>query len=134
MGTPRAGSRVGRSRCVAGTAYGLTPWGEGRKRMQAYSRSFARVYNLRWSDFSRHVAPRIQEFYESTPLGQDNRHLLDVCCGTGQLAVHFLERGYKVTGLDLSDEMLHYARQNAASYVERGRARFVQGDAADFEL
>ena len=67
-------------------------------------------------------------------LGQTNRRLLDVCCGTGQLAVHFLDRGYRVTGLDLSDEMLTYARQNAASYVESGRARFLAGDAADFAL
>jgi SAM-dependent methyltransferase len=102
--------------------------------MQAYSRSFARVYNMRWSDFSRHVAPRIQAYYESTSLGQENKRVLDLCCGTGQLAVHFLERGYDVTGLDLSDEMLHYARQNAAPYIERGSARFVQGDAADFDF
>jgi SAM-dependent methyltransferase len=102
--------------------------------MQAYNRSFARVYNLRWSDFSRHVAPRIQAFYESTSLGQSNRRVLDVCCGTGQLAVHFLERGYQVTGIDLSDEMLHFARQNAAPYVAGGEARFVQGDAASFHL
>lgn len=100
--------------------------------MQAYSSSFARVYNLRWSDFSRHVAPRIQTYYEGASLGQENKHVLDVCCGTGQLAVHFLERGYHIVGLDLSEEMLHYARQNAAPFIERGRARFVQGDAADF--
>jgi len=100
--------------------------------MQAYSSSFARVYNLRWSDFSRHVAPRILAYYESAGLGQKNRHVLDVCCGTGQLAAYFLERGYHVTGLDLSEEMLHYARQNAAPYIEQGRARFVQGDAAGF--
>jgi len=102
--------------------------------MQAYSSSFARVYNLRWSDFSRHVAPRIQGYYESAGLGQRNRRLLDLCCGTGQLAVYFLERGYGVIGLDLSDEMLQYARQNAEPYIEQGSARFVQGDAADFYL
>ena len=102
--------------------------------MQAYNRGFAHVYNLRWNEFSQRVAPRIQACYESTPLGQVNRALLDVCCGTGQLAVHFLEQGYKVTGLDLSEEMLHHARQNAATYIDRGQARFVQGDAADFDL
>jgi SAM-dependent methyltransferase len=102
--------------------------------MQAYNSSFARVYNQRWSDFSRHVAPHIQAHYESTPLGKENRHVLDVCCGTGQLAVHFLERGYSVIGLDLSDKMLYYARHNAAPYVERGQAQFVQGDAADFAI
>jgi SAM-dependent methyltransferase len=30
--------------------------------------------------------------------------------------------------------MLHYARQNAAQYIERGSARFLQADAADFSL
>jgi len=57
-----------------------------------------------------------------------------VCCGTGQLAQHFLEQGYRVTGIDLSPSMLHYARQNNAPYVEAGQARFLQADAADFAL
>jgi SAM-dependent methyltransferase len=102
--------------------------------MQAYNRGFARVYNLRWNEFSQHVAPRIQTYYESTPLGQRSRSLLDVCCGTGQLAVHFLEQGYTVTGLDLSEEMLQHACQNAAAYIERDQARFVQEDAANFRV
>jgi SAM-dependent methyltransferase len=102
--------------------------------MQAYNRSFARVYNMRWGDFGRHVAPRIQAFYEQTSLGEDNQRVLDVCCGTGQLAAHFLQQGYTVTGIDLSEEMLHYARGNTARYVEDGKARFLQRDAADFDL
>lgn len=102
--------------------------------MQAYGRAFARVYNERWIGFARRVAPRIQSFYESTPVGQKDRLLLDVCCGTGQLAAHFLEQGYRVTGIDLSESMLHYARENCAPYVEDGRVRFIQADAADFSL
>ena len=58
--------------------------------MQAYSASFARLYNLRWGGFAQRVAPIIRDLYESTPLGKVNRSLLDLCCGTGQLAVHFL--------------------------------------------
>jgi SAM-dependent methyltransferase len=102
--------------------------------MQAYSRSFARVYNLRWGGFGQRVAPRIQAYYESTLLGHEDRRLLDLCCGTGQLAVSMLHQGYRVTGIDLSEEMLEHARQNAAHYVDRGQARFLQGDAADFSL
>jgi SAM-dependent methyltransferase len=102
--------------------------------MQAYSSAFARIYDARWTDHARYVAPLLREYYEGTEIGAENRRLLDVCCGTGQLAVHFLEQGYTVTGLDLSEHMLHYARQNAASYVASGQARFVQGDAADFTL
>ena len=102
--------------------------------MQAYRPAFARVYNEKWTDFARHVAPLIRALYESTPLGATEKSLLDVCCGTGQLAQHFLEHGYRVTGIDLSAPMLDYARQNNASYVEAGQARFLQADAADFRL
>ena len=90
--------------------------------MQAYGPGFARIYNLRWTAFVQDVAPRILSYYERAPIAPANKSLLDVCCGTGQLAVYFLERGYRVTGLDLSEHMLHYARENVAPYVESGQA------------
>jgi SAM-dependent methyltransferase len=102
--------------------------------VQAYNRAFARIYNERWIDHARYVAPILRAYYESTEIGAEDRRLLDICCGTGQLAVHFADQGYTVTGLDLSEHMLRYARENAAQYVESGQARFVQGDAADFTL
>jgi SAM-dependent methyltransferase len=102
--------------------------------MQAYNRAFSNIYNERWIYFAQQVAPHIQVFYESMPLGEKDKRLLDVCCGTGQLAVHFLQQGYTVVGIDLSEDMLCHARQNAARYVEAGQARFLQADAADFAL
>ncbi|MEN4041147.1 MAG: class I SAM-dependent methyltransferase [Anaerolineaceae bacterium] len=102
--------------------------------MQAYNKGFAKVYNLRWSGFARQVAPLILGFYGATPIGQANKSVLDLCCGAGHLAVHLLEKGYRVLGLDLSEHMLHYARENARPYLESGQAKFVQGDASDFSL
>jgi len=102
--------------------------------MQAYNQSFARVYNTRWSGFAKHVAPFIHDFYASTSIGQENRSVLDLCCGTGHLAMHFLEKGYWVVGLDLSEYMLFYARENTRQYVESGQAEFIQGDASNFKL
>ena len=102
--------------------------------MQAYGPTFARVYNLRYTTFVQDVAPRILSYYERAPIAQANKSLLDICCGTGQLAVYFLERGYRVTGLDLSEHMLRYARENVAPYVESGQARLVHADASDFSL
>jgi SAM-dependent methyltransferase len=102
--------------------------------MQAYSRAFARVYNKRWTAFAHRVAPMIAEFYASTAIGKANRSILDLCCGTGQLALHLLEQGYNVTGIDLSEHMLQYARENASAYVENGQAQFMQADAAGFSL
>ena len=102
--------------------------------MQAYGPSFARIYNRLWAGFAERVAPAIRAFYESTPIGAHNRALLDVCCGSGQLAGYFLAHGYRVVGIDLSPHMLGYARENNASYVAGGQARFVEADAADFCL
>jgi SAM-dependent methyltransferase len=102
--------------------------------MQAYSAAFAQVYNLRWRGFAQHVAPLIIDFYAATPIGQVKKTVLDVCCGTGQLALHFLEAGYQVTGLDLSEPMLHYAQENTSRFVATGQARFIHADAAHFSL
>ena len=102
--------------------------------MQAYGPGFAQVYNKRWSGFARQVAPFLCDFYAATPLSQHNRLILDLCCGTGQLAAYFLERGYGVVGLDLSTAMLHYACENAHPYLATGQARFVQADATAFTL
>lgn len=97
---------------------------------QAYNADFARVYNLLWGDFARSVAPRLYEFYTRRPNAE--RSLLDVCCGTGQLALYFLEQGFTVTGIDLSEPMIAYARQNTAPY--RDRAAFIVADAANFTV
>ena len=99
-----------------------------------YNSGFAKVYNVRWAGFANSVAPRIRDFFEQTPISKHARSLLDICCGTGQLALHFLERGYEVVGLDISPAMLEHARNNCQSYIENGLARFVTGDAADFQL
>ncbi len=103
--------------------------------MQAYGDAFARVYNRRWSDWARRAAPKIQEYYESTSFGrQGNSSLLDLCCGAGQMSLHFLDQGYRVTGVDLSPGMLEHARANCALHIIAGQARFLQGDAANFTL
>ena len=40
-------------------------------------------------------------------------NVLDVACGTGDMAVSLVERGCTVTGIDLREEMLSIARQKA---------------------
>jgi len=102
--------------------------------MAVYNPGFAHIYNVRWADFARGAAPLIQNFYEERSPEHVGRRLLDLCCGTGQLALHFLAQGYEVLGIDLSPAMLSYAEVNARTYVESGRARFVEGDAADFAV
>lgn len=102
--------------------------------MQAYGELFAQVYNLKWQSYANRIAPLILDFYQSTPIGQQERTLLDICCGTGQLSACFLAHGYHVVGLDLSEGMLQVARQNLLSYVVAQQAQFILGNAADFKL
>ncbi|NLS79114.1 MAG: class I SAM-dependent methyltransferase, partial [Chloroflexi bacterium] len=42
------------------------------------------------------------------------KRVLDAACGTGQHALALAQRGYDVTGADLSEGMIAQARQNAA--------------------
>jgi len=86
---------------------------------------FAWAYNRHWSQFSERVAPIVMDnsILKGLPAGA---HILDLCCGTGQLARALVERGYRVTGLDISEEMIRIARENAPG------ARFVVDDARSF--
>ncbi|MGQ0603012.1 MAG: class I SAM-dependent DNA methyltransferase, partial [Anaerolineales bacterium] len=102
--------------------------------MQAYGPAFARVYQQRWRNFAQQVAPHIFDFYTRSPIGQVNRAALDLACGTGQLAHYLLERGFRVTGLDLSAAMLEYARENTEPYIDSGQARFEQVDITRFAM
>jgi ubiquinone/menaquinone biosynthesis C-methylase UbiE len=46
-------------------------------------------------------------------------HILDLCCGQGRHAIELAQRGYQVTGLDLSPYLLDIAkRQSAAASVD----------------
>jgi SAM-dependent methyltransferase len=53
--------------------------------------------------------------------------VLDVCCGTGQLASELHSRGYQVAGLDRSREMLLHARRRmpGVSWLQADARRFA---------
>jgi SAM-dependent methyltransferase len=102
--------------------------------MQGYGRVFSKVYNLLWNDFAQAIAPKIHDFYLTTETGQFRRPVLDLCCGTGRLSHYFLEKGFHVVGIDLSEHMVSYARENNLEYIVAKQADFIQGDAADFIL
>ena len=56
------------------------------------------------------------------------RSVLEIGCGSGRLAAHFLRAGFAYTGIDLSADMLRIARR------ENPGARFMQADMRDFSL
>ncbi len=60
-----------------------------------------------------------------------NSKILDLGCGTGYLFLRFLRRGFDVTGLDLSNEMIQVLR-NSVSENEKDRAHLNVGDVEEF--
>lgn len=78
--------------------------------MAAYD-DFAWFYDHYWNeDFHALAFPILERIWLArVPAGA---RILDVCCGTGYLAGMLAERGYRVEGVDLSREMIAYARRN----------------------
>ena len=102
---------------------------------QAYGSEFARLYDQQSTAFAEEAAPLIHQFYVTQhPASARGRKLLDLCCGTGQLARFFLQRGFAVTGVDLSEPMLALARQKTGDYEANGSATFLQADASNFTV
>ena len=88
---------------------------------------FARVYQRHWS---REVPGQILTVIDDLLLPRLPRaaRILDLCCGTGYIAAELNARGFAVTGLDGSKEMLRYAGRAAPA------ARFILADARSFNL
>jgi SAM-dependent methyltransferase len=60
-----------------------------------------------YDGWTRHLEEAAHRF------GVSGRRLLDAACGTGKSFLPFLERGYTVTGCDISAEMVALARAKA---------------------
>jgi SAM-dependent methyltransferase len=87
--------------------------------------SLAWFYNRHW----------IGEYHEKLfflieksllPRLSEDAKLLDICCGTGHVAGFLSLKGYDVTGIDTSPEMIKHARENAPGCL------FLVKDVRDF--
>ncbi len=95
------------------------------ERYTAYD-DFAWLYNLEWKAFGERIFPVLKDIAgEKLP---DGAKVLDLCCGSGQLAKVLTEKGYKVTGIDGSANQIKFARKNAPG------AKFIIADARHFKL
>lgn len=76
--------------------------------------------------FSRYMENSAREFYERLDI-TPGCQLLDVACGSGQLALMAAKDGVEVTGVDIADNLV--ARARARAQAEGLKARFEVADA-----
>lgn len=69
-------------------------------------------------------------FEEDLPLylsyAKDGMRVLEAGCGTGRVLKPLLEAGCRVTGVDISPEMLSIAKERLADYINDGRLRLLE--------
>lgn len=80
-----------------------------------------------WADFIEKLIK--QNYKHGTP-----EFVLDLGCGTGRMTVELAERGYDMTGVDLSVEMLDAARARASEHGLDGKILWLCQDMREFEL
>lgn len=79
----------------------------------AFYEDFSRVYDQvmdqelyeQWLDFTKRHLPK------------ETKSVFELACGSGALSVRLAQEGYKVTGLDISEEMLTLASKKLDKLV-----------------
>ena len=97
---------------------------------QQFSASLSTVFDIHWNSFSIMIGPLILNLFDQENIHNLPRDLLDVCCGTGYLGKFFLESGFTVTGIDLSEEAIRLAKLKTNS--SGSPALWIVGDASNF--
>lgn len=91
---------------------------------------YAQYYNLIYSDKNY---PKETEYIRSLlnrfKPNEKINDVLDIGCGTGTHALLLGDRGYKVTGIDLSQDMIDIANTKKTNHTT-----FLKADATDFNL
>ena len=87
---------------------------------------YADLYNKMYQSFIDYDEE--YRFYKKLLDKHEARSILEIGCGTGQLARRFLADGYAYTGIDISNTMLEYARKELPAF------HFHQMDMRDISL
>jgi SAM-dependent methyltransferase len=88
---------------------------------------FADYYDLYVGKFDADLS-----FYIS--LCKKNEDILEIGCGTGRILAYFLDRGFKITGNDISKEMLEKAHQKLSTFEKSGNLKLTSENLADKPL
>ena len=89
-----------------------------------WSDAYTRVYDHRDEEEAEQLVDLIEHEMSPAP----NAHLLDIGCGRGRHTRTLARRGYRVTGIDLSEKAIEAARAEAADEGLDATTSFHVGD------
>lgn len=88
-----------------------------------YDRLMDEVDYVKWADYIEKII--IQE-------NKKTNKILELACGTGNITVPIAKKGYDITGLDISEDMLMVAKDKALK--NNMNIFFIQQDMVDLQL
>lgn len=92
-----------------------------------YDRFNGDIDYVRWADF-------IEKIFALHYKNGSPDLVLDLGCGTGSMTIELASRGYDMTGVDISVDMLDVARERAAEKGFDGKILWLCQDMREFEL
>lgn len=99
--------------------------------MKQWYEEFFELYSSNYEneEFTKGTTGEV-DFLEKEAGFDKSKTILDIGCGTGRHSIEISRRGYRVTGIDLSKQMLEKAAQN--SKKAGVDVLFIQADARNF--
>jgi len=98
-----------------------------------FQKEYAEAYDFLYQDKDyRFECDLIEELFREFAPGKI-RTILDLGCGTGNHAILLARRGYRVTGVDLAEDMLQQAMSKAHS-LPKDQITFLREDLRRFSL
>lgn len=92
-------------------------------------KNYAKYYDLLYQDKDYRKEIDFIDSLIKQHSKKNNLRVLDIGCGTGIHANYLAEKGYHVTGIDFSEEMIRIAKEN-----NKGKADFEVANATNFIL